>query len=92
MKIPNELRRCAAEAFTTNQAWAEFRRQHGRAILDAEPYDAGRYHRLVELVRHVVLTGSSAGQFAVGDDDASCEHTTIRSPYPPCLGSFDHPP
>ena len=92
MRIPNNLRRCAVDAFACGQSWGEFRRQYGRAILDAKPYDVGRYRRLIELLRQIVLTGSSCGQFAVGDDDASCEHTTIRSPYPPCLGSFDHPP
>jgi len=73
MHIPNDLRRAAAEAFTLGIPWPEWFAEHREEIRKAEPYDARRFHRLVELVRQVVLTGSSAGQFAVGDPDASCE-------------------
>jgi len=73
MRIPNDLRQLASEAFTTDQPWAEFIGEHRDAIRRAEPYNASRFHRLAELVRSVVVSGSTSGLFAVGDDDAACE-------------------
>lgn len=73
MKISNDLRQLAAEAFSTGILWPEFLAEHRDAIRAAEPYSRGRYRRLIELVRSVVVSGSSSGLFAAGDDDASAE-------------------
>lgn len=71
MRIPNHIRAVAAEAFTEGTPWPAFLVQHRDTIKQAEPYDRGRFHRLVEMVRHVVLTGTSSGQFGVSDIDDS---------------------
>jgi len=67
MKVPNDLRALAAEAFTEAISWPVFLAEHHDTIVLAEPYNAGRFHRLVELVRSVVVSGSTSGMFGAGD-------------------------
>ena len=87
MQLPNSLRTLAAEAFTAGQPWQDFIATHHDTIRQREPYDRGRYRRLVELVRSVVVSGTTSGLFACGDDDAGCEwfadDVTTRAQFDP---------
>jgi len=73
MRIPNSLRALAAEAFTEHITWADFLAQYDDEILRAEPFSRGRQSRLREMLRSLVVSGSTAGLFGVGDPDAAAE-------------------
>ena len=73
MKIPHELKQAALSAHRDGIGWNDFLKDHAPKIRQAEPYNQQRFHRLVELVRCVVVSGTTSGMFAIGDDDATCE-------------------
>jgi len=89
MQIPNNLRQLAATAFTEATTWPAFLAEHADTIRRCEPYDRGRYHRLVELVRSVVVSGTTSGLFACGDDDAGCEWFADDEPAAVQTSMFD---
>jgi len=54
----------------TGTTWCDYWAAHADAVRAAEPYDRGRYRRLVNRLLSLVVSGDTAGQTALGDDDA----------------------
>lgn len=65
------LKRAAAEAHKLNWTWDRFWQLHADAIRRAEPYSRQRYHRLVQRLLALVVSGDNDGQTPVGDDDTT---------------------
>ena len=70
MNIVKHLERAALVAHARGEQWATYWTAHADAIRAVEPYDRGRYRRLVNRLLSLVVSGDTAGQTAVGDDDA----------------------
>ncbi len=83
MRIPNDLRQSAIEAFKAGGDWTRFVAEHGHEIREAEPYDASRYRALRGRLLHIVVSGDAAGQFAAGDPDAIPEWEIDDQAEPP---------
>ena len=70
MKIPSDLRSAALAAFKADTGWPEFLAEHHDTIKAVAPYNAAKYHKLRDLVRSIVCSGTTDGLYGVGDDDA----------------------
>lgn len=57
MNTTKHLERAALAAHRAGQTWAEFWQQHGREVAAAEPWNVGRYHRLVNKLLSLVASG-----------------------------------
>ena len=62
------LERLALDAHQLNWTWDQFWQAHADAILQAAPWNRGRYHRLVNRLLSLVVSGDTDGQQPVGDD------------------------
>jgi hypothetical protein len=60
----------AIDCHRMGSTWDLFWREHGERVRQAEPYDRGRYRRLVNRLLSLVVSGDTAGQQAISDDDA----------------------
>jgi len=99
MRVPNNLRKLAAVAFTIGQSWSDFQDEHAELIHEAEPYSAARYYRLRQMLMHVVVTGSTSDMFGIGDradadaewfaDDQDDDHNHARFGMQPQGTFFD---
>ena len=70
MNAVRTLERAALACHRVGSTWDSFWREHGERVKQAEPYDRGRYRRLVNRLLSLVVSGDTAGQTAVGDNDA----------------------
>jgi len=69
-KTIQTLERLALDAHRRGGSWTEFWQEHADATRQAEPYNAGRYHRLVNRLLAIVVSGDCDGQQPIGDDEA----------------------
>ena len=65
-----QLERAALQAHRRGELWRDFHRQHSVEINRAEPCDHHAYHRLVNRLLSLVVSGDTDGQQPLGDDDA----------------------
>ena len=56
------LERLAVDAHRRGWNWERFWTQHGPEVIAAEPFDAGRFHRLVRRLLSLVVAGNLDGQ------------------------------
>ncbi len=63
------LETTAIEAHRAGMSWAGFWGQHSAQIRQAQPWRRPAYHRLVNRLMHLLLTGDGAGQFPPEDPD-----------------------
>ncbi len=81
MNIVKHLERAALAAHARAEQWATFWAAHADAIRAVEPYDYGRYRRLVNRLLSLVVSGDTAGQTAVDDDTMPWELDGQPSPH-----------
>ena len=60
----------ALDCHRVGSTWAAFWQEHGERVGKAEPYDRARYRRLVNRLLSLVVSGDTAGQQAIGDNNA----------------------
>ena len=61
------LERAAIDAYRAGQAWADFWQEWGARLLQAEPYDRGRFRRLVNRLLALVTSGDTDGMEPAGE-------------------------
>jgi len=71
MNANRMLELLALDCHRVGSTWAEFWQEHGERVRQTEPYDRGRYRRLVNRLLSLVVSGDTDGQQPVGDDDAT---------------------
>ena len=67
MNATQTLEHAAIRAHARGDRWETFWQEHGAAIHQAKPYHAGRYHRLVNRLLHLVCSGDPSGQEPAGE-------------------------
>jgi hypothetical protein len=67
MNAAKRLERAAMRAHTRGACWAEFWEAYGHQVKAAEPYHAGRYHRLVNRLLSLVASGDTANVEPIGE-------------------------
>jgi len=70
MKLSGELRREALRAHERNQSFESWWPAVAAGVASEAQGDCHRFTQLVEILRHVTITGEESGLYAVGDDDA----------------------
>ena len=70
-KAERMLELLAIDCHRVGSTWDSFWREHGERIRQAEPYDRGRYRRLVNRLLSLVVSGDTAGQQSIGDANAA---------------------
>lgn len=61
MNAIQTLERAAIRAHARGACWAEFWSNYGNQVRAVEPYNAGRYHRLVHRLLAIVTSGDDCG-------------------------------
>ncbi len=67
MNAIRTLERHALDAHRAGIGWAAFWDQHGAAVCQAEPYNRGRYRRLVGRLLSLVVAGDEDGMEPAGE-------------------------
>ena len=67
MTNAEHLESAAIRAHRRGACWAEFWEAYGCQTRAAEPYDAGRYRKLVAKLLHLVASGDESGQEPAGE-------------------------
>ena len=62
-----QLEQLAIDAHSRGVSWCEFWDTHRHAIALCEPFDRGRFHRLVRRLSHIVSCGDLDGERPAGD-------------------------
>lgn len=70
VNMTKQLERRAVEAHRRGESWAIFWGRHGDDVRAVEPYNRGRFRRLVDRLLALVVSGDTDGQQPIGDDDA----------------------
>jgi len=65
------LERAAIDTHRRGQSWGDFWQAHGGAVCAAEPFDRGRFRRLVAKLLALVCSGNTGGLRTLGNDDAA---------------------
>jgi hypothetical protein len=61
------LERAAIRAHRRGSCWAEFWEAYGHQVRAAEPFDRGKYHRLVRRLMALLVAGNEDGAEPAGD-------------------------
>ena len=61
------LGRAALAAHRDGRHWADFWAEHAEQVRQCEPYNNGRYHRLVVKLLHLLCSGDSSGMEPAGN-------------------------
>ena len=67
-----DLETAALEAHKAGVTFTQFWPTVAEAVGELEPWNRRAFHRLHDRLRHICITGSEDGMFAVGDPDAPC--------------------
>lgn len=70
VNMTKQLERRAVEVHRRGEQWAVFWEQHGDDVRAVEPYNRGRFRRLVDRLLALVCSGDCDGVEPIGDDDA----------------------
>jgi hypothetical protein len=78
-----KLETAAIRAHRRGACWAEYWAAYGHQVRAAEPYHAGRYHRLVRRLMALVASGNTDGMAPVCNIDMPWDDDDLPEPEPP---------
>ena len=75
-----QLEHAALDAHRLSWTWNRFWQMHGEQARQAEPYDRGRYRKLVAKLLHLVASGDPSGMEPVGEPWLDDDQQEVVSP------------